>query len=228
MNREFVKLGLVGLLIVIVCNANAQSFKETLDSLRSVYADVKDLHVIMNVAVNSDSVSNLVFYSDRIDIKKKGDAFRVSMKDQELLLNEKYLVVVNKASKELMFTTRNEKSEKLLRNRMNINIDSLYKVLGNPQFISRQGDSDHYLLKHQKGEIRKTDFFLNKKKGFLERIVYHYREGQKAVIEFSTFNFEPVFAQDTFDENNFLTFDVKGKAKPIAAFSKYIILNNEE
>jgi len=202
----------------------AQSFRTSIETLRKKYESVENLHMVLELSVFEDTASGQPVYTDKIDMKRNGSFFKYVMGTQEMLLNEKYLIVVNKTSKEIMFSPRDQKSETLMENQFQISLDSIFNVLGDPVFIETTGDVDHYTLARKEGMISKIDFYLNRRKGLMEKLAYQYREGQKVTIRFEAFNTEPRFTEDTFSEKFFFIIS-NGKVKASPAFSNYVILN---
>jgi hypothetical protein len=182
--------------------------------------------MVMNIRVFESPESTKPFYTDHADIKKKGNNFRYSISAYDLLMNEQYLIMVNKTSKEIMYAGRDLKTEKRNTAPFDLSMDSIFNVLGNPVLTDTEGPVYHYTLKRDKGAIAQIDFFLNKEKKYMEKIEYRYRERQFVSIIFENFETSPVYAADTFSEKNYLIF-TNDNVKKAAPFQRYKIIQNE-
>jgi len=215
------------LLNVVVTCAYAQSFRSIIEKLRKDYENVTTLHMVIDMKVFEDSASSMPFYSDKIELRRDGDNFRSMMGSQELLLNSRYMVIVNKASREITYTARDIKSESKVRGQLPISLDSLFSVLGEPEFKGKDRDVSHYTLRNKAGEISMVDFYIDENKGHMKKMVYRYAAGHIVTISFDVFDLQPKFDEQTFSEGRYLTFN-NGVATASASFGKFVILNSNQ
>jgi hypothetical protein len=226
LGKSSMRNGAFVLWLICLHSVQAQDFKTTILSMKNSFVNVQDLHVVLDIKVFDDSTNAKPYFSETADIKRSKQNYRNTMSAYEMLMNEKYLIVVNKNSKEILYSGRDLKNEKLLQAQFNLSLDSVFNILGNPIFKGKDGSVEHYVLKRKTGTIRQIDFFLNTEKNHMEKLEYRYREGQLVWITFKTFDVHPVFSGDTFNENNYLVFH-DGVIEKSSSFKNYTIIQNE-
>lgn len=220
------KVRLTLLLLFMACSASGQNFKSEIETIKKSFENTNALHLVMKIQIFDDSVSAKASFIEKVDIKRQENNFRYVMNAYEMLMNETYLIVVNKDASELMYTVRDLKTEKLLQSQFNLNMDTVFNILGTPEFVAKKGNADHYVLKRKTGSIRQIDFFLNKEKKIMERVEYRYRENQVVFIEFELFDAAPAFDDKTFVTSNYLIFSGR-EIKTSPAFANYKIIQSE-
>src|SRR5688572_26117027 len=178
-------LPLVGyMLLICICQqVNAQSFSHLVSELRKKYETADKLHVVMDIVVFESNTATTPYFSEHADIKRDGTNYKYQMESNELLMNNQFLIMVDKNTKEILFGTRDLQTEAQLPDPFKMNIDSIFNIIGQPQFVSNSGGRDHYKFSQPEGLIAQIDLFFNTEKKFMEEIKYLYREGQVASIK---------------------------------------------
>jgi hypothetical protein len=202
----------------------AQDFKATIDRLRDGYEKSEKLHIIMKIQAFPDSISTTPFYQETANIKKDGVNYLYQIGNTEMLMNSKYMVVVDRSSREIICNKRDVNAETQFfgKDPIKVNMDSMISVYSVPKYMGRKNNIDHFRVFQKKGAIKQIDMMVNVDENVLQSIAYSYKDGQFVKIAFEVFNKQPEFKADTFNENIYMVF-VKGKLKPGPAFQQYNI-----
>lgn len=212
----------IALLISIFTPSHSQDLKQVLEKMHRQYQHATKLHVVMKIAVFVDTVGTKPFYSDKAEIKKDGMNYYYSLNTNEMLMNDNYLVVVDKESKEILLSRRDKKAEMSEENIFKMTLDSALNFYDETKYVGKNGNTEHFRLVPKAGQIKLIDLFINNQTNLLEKIEYYYEEGQHAVIEFSMFSVAPVFEAKEFSENRYIR-EVNGKWIPGSEYKMYKI-----
>jgi hypothetical protein len=205
---------------------NQGNFKQDLLDMRKKYDQVDRIHVVMHVKVFDNVSSSNAFYNQRFEIQKDKENYRYQLGEMDMLMNDKFIVIIDNTQREIMCNRRDVKGEKIYKDPVKANLDSLFSFFSTPVYVGMQNDIAHYQLSISDGDVTEVHVFINKRKMIFERITYQYRDKQFAAIDFKVFDVQPQFALDTFSEATYVTLS-KTKIKPSAKFAGYHILNGE-
>lgn len=203
--------------------ASAQDLNQALQDLRKQYAQSDQLRMVMQIQAFEKPQSDAPYYHEKAEIRKSGNQYLYQFAGTEMLMNAKYLIVVDKNAAEMVCSKRNLKTEADFKDQAKVNIDSILTFYDHPQYLGRTKSIDHYRVFQKKGAIGQIDLFMNAQTNLLHRIQYHYRDKQWVVIAFDVFDMRPSFSSNTFDEAHYVAVE-KGKMKPSAAYKKYSIV----
>ncbi len=207
--------------VLLSQQAWAQSFKERLEVMQKEYSTLQNVHIKMTIQVYENEKSSASFYNEVADIKKQDQYYHYEFGATNLLMNSKYIVMVDKASHEIVCSKRSLKGEaKLGMNPFRVNLDSILLLYESPDFVGKQVDDEHYKLIQKKGPVRQIDLFINSTTNVLSRIEYRYEDEHYVVIQFTMMDKQPAFAASTFDERQYFITD-KGKLRAANAFNGY-------
>jgi hypothetical protein len=205
----------------------AQDFKQALLGMREKYKALEKVRIVMHVRVAEEG-SATAFYDEMVEIIKDHHNYLYRFGAQDMLMNEKYLVMVDRSSREIVCSRRDLKNEALYlpKDPFQANLDSLFAFYGQPQYMGRKNQTDHYRLPLKSGEVTGIDLFIDLRSNLFHKLQYQYRDGQVAVIDFNVFDVSPEFEAGLFDERQYVT--VSGTdVKPSKNFLNYHVVNAE-
>lgn len=205
--------------------ATAQDLKQALEKLRSTYAQTDRFHIVMSIKAYDDDKAGVPYYDERADIRRSGNSYLYRFGSSDMLMNEKYLIMVDRGSKEIICDKRSIAAEtETFKDMMKANVlDSILQFYEQPEYVGQQNGVDHYRVFQKKGAIRQIDLLFRASDHLLQGINYHYRNKQYVTIEFDTFDMNPVFASHAFHENQYVTI-TKGKIAVADAFRNYTVI----
>jgi hypothetical protein len=215
-------------LMLILCNwheAAAQDFKQALQSLKRKYERMEKFHLIMFIKAFEDSITTRPYYEQRAEIKREGTNYLYFFGSNEMLMNSKYLIVVDKTARDIVCSQRdvNGETEFFSKDPVQMNLDSILNSNSESYFVGIDEGIDHYKIKMKAGSIKIVDLFIARNDNVLSSIKYTYSEGQCVKISFEKFDTQPAFNENTFNENIYMI-SAKGKLLPSEAFKRYQLM----
>jgi hypothetical protein len=174
----------------------------------------------MEVSVYDSGQLAKAYYRQMVDIKREGSNYWYQVENNEMLMNEKYLIVVDNEARQISYSKRSIETEAELQKSYRFNLDSIFTQYEKPQFIGKEEGADHYLIPEKKGAIKEVHFYIVPETKKVKEIAYRYHEGQYATIRFIVFDTNPVFDADTFSASKYIT-EVNKKIVPSRFFRNF-------
>jgi outer membrane lipoprotein-sorting protein len=211
---------LTGFLFFFLQISGAQDLKETLWAMRSALKNVDQMHIVMHISVFENKDKQKQVYSDRVEINRDHLQCFYRYNSSEFLMNDRYTVMVDKTEQEIIWTPTTEERKNHFDKKELLDMDSILSLYDNPEFISREKDTDHFKINQKDGAIKQIDLSVNNASHLLQRMEYLYANGQLVLIEFEKFDLKPVFELNLFNETKYL--QIKGqKATPAQQYKYY-------
>lgn len=201
--------------------AFAQEYKHDFEALRKKNSNASKMHIVMRVDAYNEQSSQVPFYSQKANIKRLGTNYSYRYDNTEMLMNDKYLILVDYENREIICSSRDVKGESEFFAPMNFNVDSMLSVYGYPKLVGRDGSVVNYQF-NQNNEIQTIDLFIDSVKVELNKIVYRYSDGQVVIIRFEKFNINPQLDESDFEEDSYVI-KVEGKLRPSPTFANFSI-----
>ncbi len=183
--------------------AMAQSLKHDLTEMRKFYDDIEDLHILMGVHVFESAETENSLYTLKVDIKKQGGSYRYHYGENQMLMNDKYLILVDGTAKEMICGKRKKNLGKE-EHPFAFSLDSLLSFYGTPKYLGEDNRASRYRISQKVGPIHQLELWIDNRTNLLQRMDYWYREGAYVRIDFEIFNGSPTFKSDLFDEKHFI------------------------
>jgi outer membrane lipoprotein-sorting protein len=201
----------------------AQEFQQWVEQMRKEYQDVQRLHVVMAVNVYADEQTKKPAFQMKVDIKKDHDNYLYRYGASEMLMNGKFLVMVDRDAHQIVLSERDVKSEAALRKNFQFNLDSLLKFQKDMKYVGTADGLKQFRWKPKRGEVAVMDLYVDEQSLWLRRMVYTYVSHQVASIDFVVFNKQPVFSTGTFAEQQYVLIG-KNRLQPSERFRQYQII----
>jgi hypothetical protein len=196
--------------------------------MRQTYSAMENAHIKMSIRIFEDDKSNTPYFNETADIKRQNKNYYYQFGSINMLMNAKYILMVDRSSQEIVCTRRSLKEEEqMAQDPFKPNLDSILSFYGAPDDLGKAADGRHYRLLKKMGTIRQFDFFIDEDRKILNRIEYHYEDKHYVVIRFILFEMHPAFSIDVFDERKFVL-EEKGKLTPASSYKGYhvAVVNN--
>ena len=211
------------LICLISTNLSAQDLSTTLQAMRARYANSNGLHLVMDIRAYDSEAATVPFFTQQAEVKKAGDDYRYRYQDQEVLLNEEVSLVVDKQHQVITCQPRVKTAEAALTALPFTNLDSLLSAYGSPSFAGEADGLTHYVLTRSEGDIARVGLWLDTRWQLIRKLSYHYRNGSRVVIDFTTLTIDPDFAVQTFSETAFVT-RKRNTWRPTPTYAHYRIV----
>jgi outer membrane lipoprotein-sorting protein len=212
-----------GLLIGLMLAARllpAQEFQQWVEQMRKQYENVERLHVVMNVNVYPDEQTKKSAFQMKVDIKKDRENYLYRYGASDMLMNEKFLVMVDRDARQIVLSQRDLKSEAAVRKNFQFNLDSLLKFQNDMKYIGVANGLKQFRWNPKRGEVTALDLYVDEQSLWLRRMVYTYVSHQVASIDFVVFDKQPVFSDGTFAEQQYVLIG-KNRLQPAERFKQY-------
>lgn len=205
---------------------HAQSFKDDFGKMLSIYKEVKNLYVEME---NKVYKGNTLQKEASSIIRKKGVNYLYHLSEHSMLINNDYVVLVDKRNYNIVFDKFTlEQAEKLNKIQMPVRED-LLKVYQDITYKGTKNNLKHYHLENDKETIYKMDLYFDVNTGLVKRAVYYHHPklvpgDMRSEIYLKVINIKPTFSEDAFSEKQFVTIK-NGQGTAARAYTKYSVRN---
>jgi hypothetical protein len=210
------------LALLLTITVSGQDFQAVMKEVHARYRDAQKVHVVMNIKVFESQDATTPFFSDQAIVKRDGENYFYHLTSNEFLMNERYLIMVDNASRTISCDSRANNNKADWKDPMKMNLDSMLSAIGKPRYMGRTADGDHYKLAQKGSMVEEVNLYLHPEQQYMKKIEYRYREGQKVVIDVSLFDTNPTFNNETFSESMYVVADKKAN-RPSQAFAGYRI-----
>jgi len=188
------------------------------------YEGKENLYVEMQNSVFENGTQK---HNAKTKIYKKGGSFHYKMGDQSMLINDKYLVVVDHKRKNMSYDIWSAHQAKQLAN---MSVPLTDAILAKYPVIEYKGEKNglrHYSLQNEKLQMSHVDVFFNTKTGFMDKMIQRYNpklvKGDIYMeMVFKKVSTNPSFDANAFSEKQYLTIDGK-TATAASAYKKYAL-----
>lgn len=210
------------ILVFLVVQASwSQSFKDRLAAMQSEYTKLENVHIKMEIKVFENERKTQPYFNEVADIKRQAERYHSQFGATSLLVNSDFVVMIDKASKEIVCTKRSSKDASVVPDDpFNASLDSILSYYGDPILISKNADQEHYQLNQKNGAIKQVDLFINSRTNLISKLEYRYDDAHYVAITFMLIEKNPTFRADAFDEKQYVILD-KGKLKVSPAYVGY-------
>jgi hypothetical protein len=200
----------------------AQDLKDALVRMRKEFEGMTNLHIVMQVNAHKNKTSATPFYQEKIEIKRRDNSYLYSLRGHDMLMNQRYMLVVDKTGREILLSKRNVKSEQTWGKEINFDLDSILNFYENGQHLGTIDGVSRYRIFQKQGAVSQIDLAINTTTGLPGWMEYYYKNQQWVSIVFEVFRKEPDFTESTFDEKRYVLRE-NGKFRPSGAFRLYTV-----
>lgn len=200
----------------------AQDFKTVFAAMKEKHEHMNIFHVVMQVEAK-DNERAKPFYNERFEIKKDDNHFWYALSSSIILLGDRHVIEIDKKTRSMVVNKRDLKIEKSLARQIRFNLDSMLSFYETPTYLGEKDGQYSYRLAVKEGPVNTIELDVNKTSGLLSRIQYRYRDSQLVTIVFDVFDTQPVFAANTFAEENFLRQE-KGTMLPVGDYKEFRVV----
>lgn len=207
-------------LMALPLSSSGQDFKNTLEQMRSVYEQMNGLHIKMLVTAYEGKDNKGVIYQLKVDIKKKGNDYLYQYDNNTMLMNERYIIMVDGDSYEMICSRRNSSMSSGATKLFNFDMDSILSFYEEPKYLGRIEKVEYYQVDQKIGAVSQVDLAIDTQTKLIKNMAYQYRQGPYVKIEFNLFDGSPSFRDDTFNEGRFISIN-NGKLIASETYQNY-------
>ena len=222
MSYRLKSLGVFTTTCCLAFAAAGQDFKQALSDMHKTFSEAKRMHIVMDISVFENVNSTTPFYHDKAEVKRDSNNYLYHYSNMDFLMNDQFIVIVDKTEKEIMCSRRDTGSENDFNKQFSFNIDSIFSLFENPKHISREKDIDHYRVFQKNNSITQVDLFINSVSHLIQKTQYLYDNGQFVSIHFDQFDIHPKFKDEEFEEGLYFS-KLNGKYQLAEKFKDFKI-----
>ncbi|BDS15669.1 LolA family protein [Aureispira anguillae] len=199
--------------------ALGQSLKDDLDRMYKVYENQSDLYAKIESVVYEDGNEKM---TKKMTIKKKGGQYLYEMEEQSMLINDKYLVVVDHRNKQISYDKWSEHQANMLA-KMYIPLGKdLLEKYPKTEYRGEKSGIRQYSLYNDKVQMSRLDIFFDTKTGLVSQTRHYYnpklvKNNVYIDMHFKEVDTQPNLSDNAFSEKQFLNITSKG----VTAIDKY-------
>lgn len=220
MNQLLLLLGFFFLL----SSVQSQSFEGDMTKMKMAYTGVDDLYLEMENSIWQDKV---VTKEQNAIIRKKGALYFYEIDDAIMLINTKYILMIDHQNKTIIYDDWTEaKASKIAQQHIPVAADILKKY-PSVDYKGAANGYKNYVLENENIQMSKVEIAFESKTGFMRKIRYYYNPKllEKEVyteLKMKVINTKPSFKTSTFSEKQFIT-QIGTKFKGIGKYSDYAV-----
>lgn len=215
------------------CSVLAQDAKVDFKKINEMYYNTNELMMDIKYELYLDNAST-PHETETGRYKKQKNSYALKQTDQEVVVNEKYILVIDGENKVIAIDRVGKNSQVL--NPLKMNIDSLFILYSKVQFYKagKNGESNAYHFELKDGIYSSVDIIFNPKTYFVEQIINVFRNkipdenniDRKAIFKtiFYNINTKPNFKND-FSEKMCLK-ENNGKWTLTDSYKNYKLINH--
>jgi hypothetical protein len=201
--------------VFLAAPSYGQSYEDVFRDLYDNYNSLQEVHIKLSIELYEDEDMKKLYYNEVADIRKSHDNYSCVFGSLEMLMNSRYMIMIDKATRDIVCSKRNAKAiDRFQRDPMKLNLDSLLGLGNGPKLIA---DTDspllHYRFDEAGGGIKELDIFIDQRLRTLSKLRYRYSDGHIVVITFSVFDNAPGFPENYFSEK--IYFSESGSTKKL-------------
>ena len=126
-----------------------------------------------------------------------------------------------------MFSHGDTNSKNNFPKQPSFNIDSIFSLYENPQYVGQDKEVDHYRVFQKNSTIIQVDLFVNSNDHLMQKVQYVYSNNQFVSIVFEVFDINPEFPHGQFDERNYIV-NVNGKLQASNNFRQFKVIDTNQ
>lgn len=206
-----------------ITDAFGQDFRAAVQQVQNFCATVPGLFIEMQIAVRGEG--DELLFNQTVSVFRSGNNFRYQMGEQELMLNENFLIMVDHGQRQISCVPNGNSNH--VKNALGEwNIDSLWREYGTAKFLGRTDRIDRYEVNPKDGVIARTEFDFDTTSGLITAIRHFYANRHEVTIAFRHFEAVSSFEPDTFSESRYFVDDGSGRSVS-SSFRGYQLFFNE-
>lgn len=204
-----------------------QSFEQDMATMKTAYSDVASLYVEMENSVWQDQKMGR---QQKARISKKGELYLYEMDEATMLINKKYILMINHTTKTIICNPWTKEKAKQLAQQHIPTAKDLKAQYPSITYLGQQDQYKKYQLENKDLQMSKIEVSFEPNTGYIRKMRYYYNP---LLVEKSTYTemhlkviqTNPSFDATTFSEHRFVTKTSKG-FKGVGDYQSYTVQGN--
>ncbi len=210
----------------------SQNFENDMKAISQKMENAEAISIKAKVSVYSKRGGKLI-YNSVSSVEHKNETTITKLDDLEIFKSKTIEIQVDYENHKMLLSTKNKVSDKISESTLKeiqkyVSSSKSTKTKNSPKLISSVNGLNTYSFSNLKG-INDYTVVLDNKNHTLIKITFEYDEsstnkGQFGIIEYTQFDYRPIFNSSHFNTNNYFIIDKSKKYIPSSRFSQYNII----
>lgn len=202
----------------------AQSVEEDLKRLYKNFDGAENLYFeLENRIVKGEELG----FEQKGKVYKKGDYYAYRMGDYELLVNKRYILIIDHSQRTIVCNSWSKAQADRLRAKKMPTVEDLLERYPTVHYHGIKDGYKHYTFKNEKESLYKVDIFFEVASGFAKKTVYHYHPnlaaaGAEIRMSLPVIDTDPSFPKGIFSERQFIV-ERNGQLQPTSRYAQYTV-----
>lgn len=215
-------IGLYGLFFI--SSGHCQSFEKDMLAMETAYLGVNDLYLEME---NSIWENKVIAKEQQAKISKKGGLYLYQIDDATMLINTKYILMIDHLNKTIIYDKWTKEKASVLAKQHIPDLEDIEKKYPSISYVGELNKYKKYRLENKEIQLSKVEISFESKTGFMRKIRYYYNPNliNKEVyteLNLKVINTKPSFKASTFSEKQFII-QKGGQFEGVGKYSNYAV-----
>lgn len=216
------------LFLLFMWSASYSSAQDLLQDMKKMHQAYEGIENLFARIVSKEYEGKGLPLVETITVRKKGGQYLYEVDGRIILMNQDYLIAVDKENRQVVCTPQyEEEGAEVFMESFKPNLDSVLSQYKDIQFLGVKNGLKHYRIEQLEAEITSIELFIDATSFLMKRIIYNYNEAEygKSWVElsFPILNTSPSFQSNTFSEAKYLK-KVAGKLTLTEAYKGYQLI----
>lgn len=208
MNKVIKTIALMLCLCCFTATSYAQDIIQDLEQVYAKFYQTENLYTEVEVKSYTSQQVKTPSYTEKTVIHKSGENFYYKMGNQEMLMNEDFVIWVDHTEKQLICTRRG-KGKNLKSFQSMPDIAGMKDQLKDAVLVGNKENVKHYQFKNETGQIKESNLYLDMKQGTIKKMIYAYnpdwiQSTKKVEINFLKTELNKSYTSNFFSETKFI------------------------
>lgn len=202
----------------------AQDAKEDLTRLYKNFDGLANLYFELE---NKVVKGNEVGLEQKGKIYKKGAYYYYQLDQYQVLVNQRYILVIDDQRKSIVCRDWNKDKAAQLQSQKMPSVEDIMERYATVTYKGQKDGYKQYTFENNREMIQKIDLFIDQESGFIKKAIYHYHSSSAAAgaqlqMSLPVIQTQPTFPKGLFSERQFIR-EQNGKLLPATRYAQYTI-----
>ena len=150
----------------------AQDLKADFKAMQARYREIENFYAEIDVEVYLDGAPSELLVTRNAVLKKKGDDFFYVLGEMRMLLNERCILVINDATRDIVYRKRSpEDEDPSFYTVTTPEMDRVIAAYDSVRYLGIKNGNKHYEIFTSRSPIARTNLYLDEKTRMFKKLV---------------------------------------------------------
>lgn len=225
--KKIISITVTMLLSIIVLSA--QDLKADFAKMQQAYLEAETFSSTMRMKVYEGESRSTTVMTKTAKLKRSGDQYWYKVDQQTMVMNQKYMLMINGDQKVIVYGKRGEEA---FFNPATVQLPDLEEWMERYESIEFNGTKEgvkHYSIQVEEGAVSNIELYIDATTFLIKKMIYDYKvpaykQNNTIEVVFTEFDLNPKFEKNQFSEKNYVQ-NLKGELKTTESYSNYRLVN---